>query len=1013
MGFIGSDRTTLANIVTGFGQNTNSVNINPLFISATNLVPTVCLLKNRGVVLAGITTDILNVTRSATTPDIGAYEFVAADVVINTATLPNGTGDVAYSQTVTQTGLNVVNGAITWSISAGSLPTGLAINTTTGEISGTPTATGTFNFTIQVTQSTCTVTKAYSIQITCPPLVFTTPSASATNGTVGVAYTLNAGVTGNTLPVTYSVSPTLPAGITLNTTTGAISGTPTAATASTAYTVSATQGGATCTVTRTYTFAVNCPTLVFTTVSATDGEISTPYTLNAGVTGNVAAVTYSVVPALPTGITLNTTTGVISGTPTGTSPSTTYTVTATEGTCSLTKTYTFAILCANFVIAPAVLPNPTFNVAYTETLSLTGNPLPAVWTVSSGALPTGITLNSATGEVSGTATVAGTFNFTITATQTPCTSTIVTTWAFGAPGAPLAIPDFPRNFDATTVSTTQINLSWQPVLQNVTEYRLYKDNVLIATLPITASSYQATGLTPDTFYSFTLIAVNQRVGEIKLSPPVSDNARTFPLAPVLVSKTDVCGSGRSTVKVSSSGAVYRIYADSLGGSPLAQSDNATMEFPSVSTTTTFYVSVVSNDQESARTAVRIQVQPAFETKIVGENIRLSCDNSLELEAQEVTDATYTWILNGVSTGVTGRTITATSAGQYQVRIQKGVCNLVSEKVVVRLNQKPVAKIQQVSGVRFCENGTLNATSTNPNATYEWLLNNAVIGQGVSVSVSQSGTYTLQVTQNGCQASTEVQVVVTPTPQVPVLVATESAICPTTETTISVQGAVNGITYQWFRNGRNIRQTGSSITTSVIGFYSVRAVANDNSTCFVFSNEVEINRFEVETVYLRISEDKKSLFLENAAGSQDGIASVEWYFENEVATNLGTELQITPTEAGNYSARVTNQNGCLIKTRTVYFSIPKPVVTGEEDLKADLFKIYPNPSKGIFNVHFTTVLMENTQVSIFDATGKIINQQIFEKGNQEFTIDIQKFAKGMYLIRFNQNNTVYSKSVVIE
>ena len=80
LGFISSDRATLANIQTGFGQNTASVSIPPVFVSATNLHlipasnPT---LDNLGTPIAGVTVDIDGDSRSATTPDLGADEFVS------------------------------------------------------------------------------------------------------------------------------------------------------------------------------------------------------------------------------------------------------------------------------------------------------------------------------------------------------------------------------------------------------------------------------------------------------------------------------------------------------------------------------------------------------------------------------------------------------------------------------------------------------------------------------------------------------------------------------------------------------------------------------------------------------------------------------------------------------------------------------------------------------------------------------------------------------------------------
>jgi len=90
----------------------------------------------------------------------------AAPLAITTATLPSVTEGGAYSQSLTASGGTL---PYTWSIISGSLPTGLTLNTSTGVISGTPTATGTFNFTAQVSDATIptlqTASQALSIVV--------------------------------------------------------------------------------------------------------------------------------------------------------------------------------------------------------------------------------------------------------------------------------------------------------------------------------------------------------------------------------------------------------------------------------------------------------------------------------------------------------------------------------------------------------------------------------------------------------------------------------------------------------------------------------------------------------------------------------------------------------------------------------------------------------------------------------------------------------------------------------
>lgn len=354
--------------------------------------------------------------------------------VTTTSPMASGTVGTAYSQSVQTNGGGIA--PITWSVTAGALPGGLSLNSSTGAITGTPNASGTFNFTVQVADSGTPqqkATAALSISIATAPLSIATTGLP--QGVVGQSYssaTLQSA--GGTPPVTWSISTgSLPAWATLNASTGAITGTPNAA-GSTTFTVKATDSTVPTpqTATKQLTIQVNTA-LSITTASLPGGTTGTSYSATLQSSGGATPISWSIsVGSLPTGLSLNSGTGLISGNP-SVAGTFNFTVQATDSTSPTPQVVTQP-LSITITVAPLVinttssnLPSGTINTAYPSTaLNASGGIPPYSWTITAGALPTGLTLSSA-GQVSGTPTASGTFNFTAkvtdSATPTPNTQT--------------------------------------------------------------------------------------------------------------------------------------------------------------------------------------------------------------------------------------------------------------------------------------------------------------------------------------------------------------------------------------------------------------------------------------------------------------------------------------------------------------------------------------------------------------------------------------------------------------
>jgi uncharacterized protein YhjY with autotransporter beta-barrel domain len=342
-------------------------------------------------------------------------EVPAPSIVVDPATLPDTTAGQAYGATLSATG-----GAAPYAfaVTSGALPTGLAL-AADGTLGGTTTASGTFAFTVTATDANGQAgSRAYTVTVAVPALTLT--PTTLPNGTAGTAYSQTLTVSGGIAPYTTTLTGTLPTGLAFDAATRTFSGTPTqAGTFTFSVTVTDSTGGTPATVTNSYTLTIASPAITLTPATLPAGTAGVAYSQTFGASGGIAPYTFAVSSgALPAGLTL-TSAGVLSGTPTA-AGSFNFSVTVTDRTTgtpgTATNAYTLVISAPTIVVNPATLPAATQSLAYSQQLTATGGTAPYTFAVSTGTLPAGLTL-STSGLLSGTPTTAGTFAFTVRATD--------------------------------------------------------------------------------------------------------------------------------------------------------------------------------------------------------------------------------------------------------------------------------------------------------------------------------------------------------------------------------------------------------------------------------------------------------------------------------------------------------------------------------------------------------------------------------------------------------------------
>jgi subtilisin family serine protease len=330
----------------------------------------------------------------------------------------NGEAGAPFTDTLTASG-----GYPPYTFSMAYPPTGLKVNSSTGVISGTPGMVGSSQVQATVTDSSGHSANANGNINIAAQLKLQVPGM---NGGVGIPFS-NApnsnGVYANTMtatggfpPYTFSIS-ALPAGLSLNSSTGAVSGTPTASSSIkvTATVVDANGYSATASAN------INISATLKLQFSGTDGSVGTPYSNTLTATGGIPPYTFSV-NVLPSGLSLNASTGAITGIPTTAVSNLSVTGTVTDSTgASVSATASISIQATlKLQFQPA---NGVIGAPYTSSISVTGGIPP--YTFSSSALPAGLTLNSSTGAITGTPTTAVN-NLAVTAKVVDSTGASVT-----------------------------------------------------------------------------------------------------------------------------------------------------------------------------------------------------------------------------------------------------------------------------------------------------------------------------------------------------------------------------------------------------------------------------------------------------------------------------------------------------------------------------------------------------------------------------------------------------------
>ncbi|MDY0903604.1 putative Ig domain-containing protein [Pedobacter sp. CFBP9032] len=860
--------------------------------------------------ITGTPTQIGNYTIPVTVTDVNGntitanYTIKVTDpLVLPTATLASGVKGSVYPM---QTIPSATGGTTPYTYSATGLPLGLAFNPATREITGTPTESGTFTIQVTVTDAAGkTATTNYAITV-IDPLVL--PPATLANGTENVAYPVQniPAATGGVGPYTYTAIG-LPPGLSFDPATRDITGTPTQAGN---YVVSVTvTDGQGRTASNNYGItvigALSLPTA--TLPNGIVGDIYAGATLPA-VTGGTGPYTY-LATNIPAGLSFNTTTREITGTPTvgGTF---TVSLTATDANGNKATTgYNLTVTVNAPVVAAATV--------------CVGSP--ATLTVSN--LQAGVTYNwyAATGN-------------------TPLATN--NTGAFTTPAITAQTVFYVEAVSGTAISPrTAVNVSVNPsatlatVTTNSQVINTGQSTTLLATADTgntiawfdapTGGTQVGTGTS---FVTPVLNATTTYYVETTNGTGCVSASRVPVTVTVIPGGTGTACNAANTQNSGITGICLLCGITDAGNSTDNDVTNATRITLGVGVASSGYQQLIFPTAGTATDSVRLDLA------LPGGLLDLQLLNNITVNILNGATVVRTVQLGSSLLNLqllSGSRFAATIAAggafdRVEVRIGALVSAVTSLDIygatIVYPNPTVAAAAQTI-----CAGSTATLTATaNGGTTLAWY--NAPIG-GTQLAVGETfttpalantTTYYIQVSKGTCPNPIRVPVTVNVIPALATpVVATVAANCAGTPVTLSVTNPVAGVTYNWYdaATGGNLLFAGSVVTTPALSANTTYYVQAAQGSCVSATRaavSVTVNpRPVLPVITASASTIAPGQTVILTATSTDPAVTFNWYSSANATAPIYTgATYVTPplTTTTTYFVETVAANGCTSASR---------------------------------------------------------------------------------------------------
>jgi hypothetical protein len=346
------------------------------------------------------------------------------------------------------------------------------------------------------------------------------------------------------------------------------------------------------------------------------------------------------------------------------------------------------------------------------------------------------------------------------------------------------------------------------------------------------------------------------------------------------------------------------------------------------------------------------------------------------------------------------TFTVATSGLYYFAIRAtssgGCCsywlNWDDFFVVAPCNLNPITVNAVSTATQVCLGQSVILTATGANS-YTW--STGATTSTISVSPNSNTTYAVtgMNSLSGCMSTANRLILVNPAPQVAIF-TNGSSICRGSSVNLSAVGAAN---YNWSNaSNANIITVTPSVTTtySVIGVNQFGCQGNAVQTITV--NNLPNIQAGVTNPQLCVGE--------TVTLSATGGVSYVWN-SNSNSIN-GSNVSVSPNNSISYTVTGTDANGCK-NNSSINLSVSACTGLGEITTTASGVKVWPNPTKGEFNVEFLND--DAKTIEVLDLTGRLIQSNIVS--NKKMNVNLNNLSNGVYYIKIQTQASLEVVKVV--